>query len=276
MKAVALSLLLLIPYGGKRADVPVPPGVWKHLGQPKDGEWLDKYREEGQTFAEYKASAARPPAARTTLYVVPMLTRPATDPGLPERVRASLAAFYGRPAKLLEPRAIPLRAYNRRRRQVQITGLARAVAARRPKDALITVAMTDRDLYSKGLNYVHGWGSERLGVAIVSTARVWQSADPEGSRRRLLAMAVHEAGHVLALRHCTFYHCLMNGVATRDEERRRPLLLCPVCRSKLLWALELDTQERYGAWARYLRGQGLEKDARLVDRAAAATRKASR
>jgi hypothetical protein len=55
------------------------------------------------------------------------------------------------------------------------------------------------------------------------------------------------------------------------EADRRPLLLCPVCRAKVCWNLDLAPEARYAALIPVLRRQGLAADARQAEAAAAVT-----
>ncbi len=59
---------------------------------------------------------------------------------------------------------------------------------------------------------------------------------------RLVRTASHELGHCLALDHCVYYACVMQGTAGMAEDVRQPPYLCPVCTSKLNRAI-LDVNE---------------------------------
>lgn len=50
---------------------------------------------------------------------------------------------------------------------------------------------------------------------------------------RLLRTASHELGHCLALDHCVYYACVMQGTARITEDVRQPPYLCPVCIEKV-------------------------------------------
>jgi len=272
--AVKTSLLaLLLLAAAKQPDVAAPGDLWKRLGPPRTGDWRDIYREEGQTFAEYRRSdPVRGTQKRRTIYLQPLLTRPPKDPRLLEDLRLFLGASFGRQARLLPPRPLPARAYLRERRQVSVARLAPSLLASLPEDALFLLAITDRDIFVGKLGYSFGWGSFTLRIGVMSTYRVGWGKDPKARRRRILSLAAHEAGHLLSMRHCTFYGCLMNGARTLAEADRRPLLLCPVCLAKLCWNLGLDPQERYQTLAKAYRRLGFARIADQVRRAARLTR----
>ena len=54
---------------------------------------------------------------------------------------------------------------------------------------------------------------------------------------RVARTASHELGHCLALDHCVYYACVMQGAASLAEDVRQPPYLCPVCTSKVCRAI---------------------------------------
>jgi len=118
------------------------------------------------------------------------------------------------------------------------------------------------------LSYTYGWGSLSLRIGVLSTARLAAEGDPARWRRRALTLALHEAGHLASLPHCTFFRCLMNGALTPEEADQRPAILCPVCRAKLCWNLDRDPGARDRAVAVALEAAGLPEDARAAWRVA--------
>lgn len=86
----------------------------------------------------------------------------------------------------------------------------------RPDDALAYLALTASDLWpGDGWNFVFGQANlrQRVGVWFI-----YRNGDPaQGEHafrlclRRTLAMATHEAGHVLTMKHCIAFACLMHG-----------------------------------------------------------------
>ncbi len=265
---VLLFLGLLL--AAREPDVAAPKGLFRRLKAPEPGEWLWVFPEEGQTFAEYRESGpVRPTAERRTIYLAPFLTRPARDPELLQRIASVLKAAFGSEVSVLPPAPLPSGAYARERRQVKALDLAPHLVRTLPKDALFLLAVTDRDLSVGDLSYAFGWGSLRLRVGVLSTARLGES--PAVSRRRALTLALHESGHLLSLPHCTFYRCLMNGALTLEEADARPAALCPVCRAKLCWNLATPARAREEALAEAFQGAGLEEDARAALTIAGAT-----
>lgn len=44
---------------------------------------------------------------------------------------------------------------------------------------------------------------------------------------------MHELSHVLYMKHCVLYECLMNGSNLIEEADKKPMALCAVCLRKL-------------------------------------------
>ncbi|KAI9339505.1 hypothetical protein DFJ73DRAFT_947984 [Zopfochytrium polystomum] len=54
---------------------------------------------------------------------------------------------------------------------------------------------------------------------------------------RVARTAAHELGHCLAMDHCVYHACAMQGSASLNEDLRQPPYLCPVCLAKLARAV---------------------------------------
>jgi len=269
MRLLLLGVLIL---AARDPDVAARKGLDQPLPAPQPGDWLWVYPEEGQTFAEYReCDPVRPTPARRTIYLAPFLTRPLADPELLGRVRALLEASFGTEVRILPRAPLPAGAYVPSRRQVAIQALVPRLVRTLPEDALFLLAVTDRDLFVGDLPHTYGWGSLELRAGVFSTARLGAEGDPPRWRRRALTLALHEAGHLLSLPHCTFFRCLMNGALTLEEADRRPATLCAVCRAKLCWNLGTDPGARDLAVADALLAAGLAGDARAAQRIADAS-----
>lgn len=60
---------------------------------------------------------------------------------------------------------------------------------------------------------------------------------------------VHEIGHMFGLRHCIYFSCIMNGSNHSEENRDKPMELCPVCVRKLHENIHFDFIDRYASMA---------------------------
>src|SRR5262249_52894881 len=115
----------------------------------------------------------------------------------------------------------------------------------RPSDALAYLAMTASGLWpGKGWNFVFGEANLRDRTGVWS---IYRNGDPGEDDtafrlclRRTLGTASHELCHILTMRHCIAFRCLMNGSNHQEERDRRLLHLCPVCLRKLGWNLRVE------------------------------------
>jgi archaemetzincin len=221
---------------------------------PLPGDWLAEHREKGQTFRQYlSANPIRRGHDLTTIYLC--LVGDFTEPQ--ERVldltREYLSLFFDVPVQVR--RRVPLTQIppEAKRKHPQwgdeqlLTTyiLYDILVTDRPEDALAYLALTARDLWpGRGWNFVFGQANVRRRVGVWS---IYRNGDPgEGGDafqlhlRRTLATATHETGHILTMRHCTAFSCLMNGSNHQEERDSRPLHPCPVCLRKLLWNLQVE------------------------------------
>jgi predicted Zn-dependent protease len=86
--------------------------------------------------------------------------------------------------------------------------------------------LTASDLWpGKGWDFVFGQANLRKRVGVWS---IYRNGDPAAGEaayrlclRRTLATATHETGHILTMKHCTAYACLMNGSNHQAERDSR-------------------------------------------------------
>ena len=265
-----VPVLMAVAVAGKSPDKDIKvPALWQRLPPPKPGEWLALFPEPGETFAEYRATKpSRPTATRKRVYLQPWLTRPSTDPAWVGELAKVMHAWFGHEVTTLPPGPMPARAYDAKAGRYDATALAARLIRTLPRDALLLLAVTDRDLKLKGLANALGWGALKHRVAVMSTYRLGRD---KRLRRRALNLGLHEATHGLGLRHCIFYPCLMNGANSVSETDRRPMQLCPVCREKLCWNLGKEPLARYDALVPVLLDAGLKAAAERTGRARKAT-----
>jgi archaemetzincin len=73
---------------------------------------------------------------------------------------------------------------------------------------------------------------------------------PPSSREELQALwfsriartVAHELGHCLGMDHCVYYACNLQGTAGMSEDGRQPPYLCPVCLTKVSYAIACELQ----------------------------------
>jgi archaemetzincin len=241
------------------------------LGEPKPGEWLDRHPEQGQTFASYRGSCPnRPDATHTTLYIQPLGAFAPVQSRLLEATVDLLGRFYGQPVRTrasisLDSVPAEARRIHPRWGDAQILGpfVLDLLRSERPDDAVAMLALTTVDLWpGEARNFVFGQASlqERVGVW-----SLYRQGDPEldfvTCLRRTLKTATHETGHMLGIRHCTFFECCMNGSNHRAEADSRPLWFCPEDEQKVWWSCRLDPALRYRRLVEFARAHGLDPEA---------------
>ena len=280
--------------GGEVAEEPVDPLLkaafhddsdFQVLPPPREGDWLDRFPEPGQTVAEYRASDPRGRSEMRTKFVV-LPIGPFTEEG--QRVMQDAAEF----AEIFLTLDVDLApgidlpgppdrtmAWGDQYRTDRM--LDDVLKPRLPGDAVGLMGLTMADLYpDDSWNYVFGQATwhERLGVYSIVRyfPQFWGEARSEGSDRtalvRTMGVFVHEAGHMLGIKHCIDYRCVMNGCNSLPELDASPLFLCPHDLEKLHGNLGFDVVQRYEKLREFCAGKGLGEDAAWLDKRLATVR----
>ena len=245
------------------------------LGKPKPGDWLARFNEPGQTFAQYRrCRPVLPTGVRRVIYIQPLGRFTKAQ----RKVVALTADYLGRhfnlPVKTnddLPLSVIPTKARrthpSRGDKQILSTYvLDDVLRPRLPKDAFGMIALTTSDLWpGKGWNFVFGQASLRQRVGVWSMYRYGDPNKGLTELRRVLLrtikIATHELGHMMSMAHCTAFECSMCGSNSLSESDRGPLALCPECMAKVCWATGTEPVERYRKLAAFCRTQGLHREA---------------
>jgi archaemetzincin len=253
------------------------------LPAPEEGDWLAEHEEQGQTFREYlSANPVRRDRDHNAIHLCLVGDFDEPQGRVIDLTREYLGLFFDVPVHVRRRLAvadIPARARRKHPewsdKQVLSTFILREVLEPdAPADALAYLALTACDLWpGKGWNFVFGQANLRNRVGVWSIYRNgWPGSSAEAFRlclRRTLLIAAHETGHVLTLRHCTAFRCLMNGSNSHEERDRSPLHPCPVCLRKLLWNLRTEPVAHLKWLGSFCRAHGLG-DAEWFKRAAGA------
>jgi archaemetzincin len=183
----------------------------------------------------------------------------------PELLRRFASAWFGLPVRVLPGLSDELLEHQRQRefdgrRQFDAEALLEVLGPRRSPDAHSLLAVMLEDLWAPSLDgvFVFGLAAVERGLAVHSMLRYdpgLQLADDRPPdferiiRDRALRVLVHELGHLLGLRHCVHFRCVMNPTEGLADLDRLPLRLCPICVDKLVAATGVDR----GVRARALR-----------------------
>lgn len=248
---------------------------------PQPGDWLSVHHEPGQSFEEYLSEKPiRPTERLNTIYIQPIADFTQSQQKIIELTAEYISLYFNLPAKILDPLPFSVIPANARRvhptwgmKQILSTYiLDKVLRPRRSNNALAVLGLTAIDLWpGRGWNFVFGQASlyDRVGVW-----SIYRNGDPDESKEmfrlcllRTIKTAVHEIGHILTMRHCIAYECVMNGSNHREESDRRPVYLCPVCLKKLCWNLGIDPLERYKRLESFCLKNNLIKEAKFFQQA---------
>lgn len=211
------------------APEPLPP--------PRRGEWRAHFKEREQTCLDYvRRCANRKTSARAAFVLQPLGDVDRRHRPLFDRLQAYAAAFFGLETRIAAARPLPDAAHVPQRDQHNSSMILDDLIDAVPADALILVALTDRDLFARGKKYVFGEGHLDRRTGILSLARL-ETPDADLFLRRALKLMSHEACHILSIAHCVRWRCLMQGSNTLAESDGQPLHLCPQDLKKLEWNL---------------------------------------
>ncbi|MBL7221185.1 MAG: hypothetical protein ISS69_13790 [Phycisphaerae bacterium] len=245
------------------------------IRQPKPGDWLDRHKEPGQTFAQYLASKpVRPVGARNIIYVQPLGAFTKSQRKTVDLSAEFMGLYFN--TKVVIRKDLPLSVIPSKARRIhpswgvkQILStyvLDQVLYPRLPKDAAAYIAFTATDLWpGEGWNFVFGQASLRRRVGVWSVNRNGEpdksSADFRLFLLRTLKTATHETGHMFSMYHCTAYECNMCGSNHRQESDNRPIALCPECLAKVCWAARIDPIKRFAALYSFCVRNGLKNEA---------------
>ncbi|AAB90906.1 MULTISPECIES: archaemetzincin [Archaeoglobus] len=138
----------------------------------------------------------------------------------------SLPKIFNAEVFVLPASDVSLKCYNASRRQYNSTCILRMLPPIK-----VTLGVTGKDIYAKGMNFVFGEAELGGARAVLSVFRL-TTADSELYRERVVKEAVHEIGHVLGLKHCS-NNCVMRFSNSVQDVDRKPVSFCRECASKI-------------------------------------------
>lgn len=238
------------------------------LRPPQPGDWLANHNEPGQTFIEYRVSnPVLVSEERKKLYVMPLGELTEAERKVIEKTTEYLGIFYQLPVELMEE--VPLNVPDGSKRMnfgnVQYHTkyiLYDILAPELPADAVALIGFTARDLYpDRRWNFVFGQASLKDRVGIWSINRYGNPATNHEALKqclfRAMKVSTHETGHMLSIRHCTAYRCVMNGSNTLEESDRKPPYFCSECLAKVKWNIDFDVHQRFHQIHQFFEREGI-------------------
>ncbi len=241
------------------------------MGEPALGDWLQTHPEKNISLKQYiKLNPVRPDKKRNKIYIQPLGNFTAYELLLIETTAEYLETFYGLKTILQPKLSDSIIPKNNRRigynsiwitttkgtttsqcwKEVEIEQiqtkyvLYEILKPKLPNDATVMIALCNKDLYpDENYNFVFGQASLKDRVGVWSFARFGDPAEKgefQNVLLRTLKTASHETGHMFSIKHCSRYHCIMNGSNHIDEADAKPTAFCPDCLEKFCWNFEVD------------------------------------
>ncbi|MBK1879436.1 archaemetzincin [Pelagicoccus mobilis] len=241
------------------------------IPDPGPIDWLSSHIERGQTCSRFLQEDYAKPTDSTYLYLQPIGVS-----DLPIEFQELLikycSAFFDTKVKLLETMPIDTRLISTRinqftgKRQLNAADILEVLKVQKPNDAYAVIAFTTTDLYPQETwNFVFGLANLRESVGVFSIARYGNLAsEPKLYTERALKVMTHEIGHMYGIKHCIYYHCLMNGSNHLEETDAAPMHLCPVCLRKLDLSVKPDHLMRYTRLKKIYQHENLEPPAEFT------------
>lgn len=233
----------------------------KHAPQP--GDWMERYPDGGQPFGEYvRMRNWRPLYAKSPgIDIQPLGEFDDVQQKLISQSAEMMERFFGITVRTLDAISledIPPESRRMRNDVEQILSpwiMHERLLPRQRPDAMATIGVVTCDLWPGRLNWVFGEAIPSSRLGIWSLHRFGDPRESDAAYRlcllRSVKTAVHEAGHILGMPHCTEYECGMNGTRSLDEHDRRLLEFCPECQAKIWWTCGADAIQRCRLLADY-------------------------
>jgi archaemetzincin len=254
-----------------------PSPDFKPLPAPGPSDWLAQRQERGQTFEQFvQANPNRPDESRNRIYLQPLGEIPPDAEVSFAKLQEFTQAFFQMDVVVRPPLDLSGAGITSRRnpamghQQLRTHDLLDFLAARLPDDAYAMLGVTLEDLYPRDtFNFVFGQADTPRRVGIYSFARY----DPRfsGEERpsdwqkmallRSCKILAHEISHLFSIRHCTAYHCLINGSNSLQETDQAPIDLCPIDLRKLHHGIGFEVIKRYRDLHDFSEREGFEEEA---------------
>lgn len=231
---LADSLTLLL--GDLFSPLPSPPPF---------GSWQQAHpHEAAQPFGLYAKNNFPFSAEKKYIFIQQLGTFAHEDSLLLHHCKVALATTFKRKVILLEPdtTAPPAEAQRKNKYGGQPQWkssylLYNKLLKRRPDSTFAYLGFTGIDLYpSEKWNYVFGQASIRERTGVWSFHRFHRGTIAQGKDLaffRAIKTSIHETGHILGIRHCKAWNCVMSGSNNLKDLDARPVHFCPQCVAKL-------------------------------------------
>lgn len=230
------------------------------MPMPGPRDWLAKYPEGGQTFADFlRSEPNRLDDQRRLIYLQPIGDFTTEFAPSLEKLREFTETYFTLETKLLPTLTITADQVTTRvregteRPQWLAADLLKLLEPQLPPDAYCLLGVTLTDLFSNTTpTYVFGQATIKNRTGVFSFARFDPAFydEPRSANvetlilRRSCHTLAHEICHIFGMQHCIYFSCPVNGSNNLDENDSRPMQLCPVCLRKLHAIVGFDPVDR--------------------------------
>ncbi|MEY8761356.1 archaemetzincin [Chryseobacterium tongliaoense] len=234
------------------------------------GEWRYSREEKFQTFEDFqKMKKIKPETGKNTIYLQPIGDFDSIQNREIELTRDYLKIYFQLETKILPVLSnyiVPesVRRISTEGHEQILAGyvLDSILIKRKPKDAVVLMGITERDLFPKPeWNFVFGLASYQAGVGVTSMYRFSNGYLTESnfnqSLERLIKISSHEIGHMFGINHCLNANCVMNGTNSLTETDFHFARACSLCQQKLNSSIRYDNRKRLTALKRFFEKQHL-------------------
>lgn len=166
------------------------------------------------------------------IYLIPLSN---FDLTLIEKAKIYVEEVYKGKIIIKESAIFPEDCYNSSREQYDAKCVLNKISSYREA---LTLYITDKDLYIRGLNFIFGLAMPYEGKGIVSIARLKESFYGKEENKELLILRIakeiiHELGHLKGLSHCPDAKCVMHFSNSLYDTDFKSYKLCEKCKGKL-------------------------------------------
>lgn len=243
---------------------------YKTIPAPGPRDWLMNHKEYGQTYLEYINHGYFPvEKGKDVIYLAPLSfnINPSFDQSFITGAALIIQSYYCHlPVKILNMKmdlsGVEFRKYDDGRFQLNANSLIEKIYFQKPKDAHCVICFTDADLYndrrciiprdwiyveeSYNNDFIFELNSFIYKISVMSITRfdpLYVIEDPPESKKckiklyfilfkRTVKMIIKNICHMMGLKNCIFFNCVMNGFNNMPEFDKRPMEVCPVCLRK--------------------------------------------
>lgn len=249
------------------------------MDKPKFGDWLFTHKEKEQTFLNYlNDKQTDNNISQKWIVVLPIGTFSPKQQEIMEKTVRYLGIFYQLRTRILpayETNKIPAESTRENYGvfQIHTRYVLDDLLKPKVKDSITCLlAFTAHDLYPEpSWNFVFGQASLRERMGVWSMNRFGNPEESEESYRTCLLhtikTAVHEAGHIFGMHHCTRYTCCMSGSNSLEESARHPVMFCPVCTAKVGAHFQMNLVKQHQALAKFWQENGFAQEQAYYEKA---------